>query len=203
MGIKIIIPTKTIIDQINHLSDNILHSNMEKTELRSMVKTAIELMNDKQKNFESAAVFKQLEHSLLFINSKTILCYWAMDDEIDTKPFMQKWLGQKKLLLPSIKGDELEIRPFNGIENMQSGQHFHIPEPIGNAFLDYKAIDLVIVPGRAFDAAGHRMGRGLGFYDRVLKNIKAKKIGVCFKCQIFENVPTEEHDIQMDIVLHI
>lgn len=160
-------------------------------------------MTDRQKIFESVAVCNRLEHTKLFINSKNILCYWAMDDELDTKPFMQKWFGQKRFLLPSIKGDELEIRPFNGIENMQKGEHFNIPEPIGNAFTDYEAIDMIIVPGRAFDEEGHRIGRGLGFYDRILENITAKKIGVCFKCQLFDNVPTEEHDIQMDIVLHI
>lgn len=160
-------------------------------------------MTDEQKLFESAAVCNQLERKELFKNSSNILCYWAMNDEIDTKSFMQKWFDQKNFLLPSIKGDELEIKTYKGIENMQNGAQFNIPEPVGDVFIDYKTIDIIIVPGRAFDEKGHRMGRGLGFYDRILKKIPAKKIGVCFKCQLFDNVPTEEHDIQMDIVLHI
>lgn len=176
---------------------------MEKTELRNTVKKAISLMTERQKAFESIAVCNLLEHCKLFVNSKNILCYWAMDDEIDTKSFMQKWSGQKNFLLPSINGDELEIKLFKGIENMQNGTRFNIPEPIGDAFIDYEAIDMIIVPGRAFDEEGHRIGRGLGFYDRILGTIRAKKIGVCFGCQIFGNIQTEEHDIKMDIVLHI
>lgn len=62
-------------------------------------------------------------------------------------------------------------------------------------------IDVILVPGVAFDAYGNRLGRGKGYYDKILKQTNAYKIGVCFDFQFIENVPTEVHDVKMDKVV--
>ena len=76
---------------------------------------------------------------------------------------------------------------------------FHIMEPVGEPYTDYDKIDVVLVPGMAFDAAGHRLGRGRGYYDRFLTaHSHLYKIGVCFPFQRVAEVPVEEHDICVD-----
>ena len=68
----------------------------------------------------------------------------------------------------------------------------------------FLSIELVVVPGMAFDKQGHRLGRGKGYYDRLLPKLtNAYKLGVCFPYQYIEEVPTDEHDIRMDEVLTI
>ena len=62
-------------------------------------------------------------------------------------------------------------------------------------------IDLAVIPGMAFDRDGHRLGRGKGFYDKLLPGIKCRKIGLCFSFQLADSVPIEPHDIVMDMVL--
>ena len=76
-------------------------------------------------------------------------------------------------------------------------------EPSGGNFTDYAAIDLAIIPGMAFGSKGHRLGRGKGYYDRLLSQLTPKtiKIGLCFPWQRVDYVPTDENDVSMDYVI--
>ena len=87
------------------------------------------------------------------------------------------------------------------MQDLQAGA-FGILEPTGKLFTDYEKIDVVVVPGMAFDKEGHRLGRGKGYYDRFLAKIRnTYKIGLCFPWQLVDNVPTDEHDILMDEIM--
>ena len=102
-----------------------------------------------------------------------------------------------------VVGDELELRRFSSPNDLQIGA-YNIQEPVGECFNDFNKIELAIVPGMAFDKQGHRLGRGKGYYDRLLPKLtNAYKLGVCFPYQYVEEVPTDEHDIRMDEVLTI
>ena len=78
---------------------------------------------------------------------------------------------------------------------------FGILEPTGRQLDNVAQIGLIIVPGVAFDLQNNRMGRGRGYYDRLLAISKAYKIGTAYSCQIFNQIPTEETDIPMDLVV--
>ena len=81
---------------------------------------------------------------------------------------------------------------------------YGIAEPTGEIFTDYAAIEFIVVPGVAFDAKGNRLGRGKGYYDRLLPRIpSAYKAGICFPFQLVEEVPAESFDIRMDIIITI
>ena len=125
-----------------------------------------------------------------------------MPDEVPTPDFIRKWQFEKRFVLPCVVGDELELKYFRGEEEMKSGENFQIPEPVGEPLQSYEEIDLAIVPGMAFDAQRHRLGRGKGYYDKTLCNIKAPKIGVCFSFQFVGQVPVDAFDIPMDEVIH-
>jgi 5-formyltetrahydrofolate cyclo-ligase len=78
---------------------------------------------------------------------------------------------------------------------------YGILEPTGPLFTDYDSIDLAVVPGVAFTRDGVRLGRGKGYYDRLLPRIKSPKVGICFPFQILESIPTEPFDVKMDEVV--
>ena len=87
------------------------------------------------------------------------------------------------------------------MQSMKEGEQFGILEPTGEIFSDYEKIDLMIIPGVAFDRERKRIGRGRGFYDRLLAVNQNKKMGICFSCQLVESVPTEDFDVKMDFVV--
>lgn len=90
---------------------------------------------------------------------------------------------KEKILLPVVIGNDLELRVYTSPADLAIGA-YGIEEPTGALFTDYATIDLVIVPGVAFDRDGNRLGRGKGYYDRLLPRIpSAYKVGICFPFQ--------------------
>lgn len=148
----------------------------------------------------SAIVLDRLEKHPKFQEAKTILLYHSLKDEVQTHSFIEKWSGEKRIILPVVVGDELELRSYTGPADLAIGA-YGIAEPTGDIFTDYASIDLVIVPGVAFDMNGHRLGRGKGYYDKLLPKIQAHKIGICFPFQLIDEVPAEPFDICMNAVI--
>lgn len=111
------------------------------------------------------------------------------------------WLGSEPpkdrvLAFPRMEGEEIE---FYSAEGFAPGK-YGIREPLGTQLAPPP--DIVLVPGLAFSAGGARLGRGGGFYDRWLaRHPSAITVGLCFACQLVENLPGEEHDLQVQCVL--
>lgn len=148
----------------------------------------------------SSEVLSVLEITGIFQESKTIFIYNNLEDEVQTSGFIKRWSESKDFYLPVIVGDDIVFRKSSpSIEFNESS--FGIMEPEGQDFTDYNKVDLIIVPGIAFDRKKNRMGRGKGYYDRFLKKIKAPKIGICFEFQLFENIPADENDVMMDYIV--
>lgn len=143
-----------------------------------------------------------LEQHPHFQKAKTVLLYHSLPDEVNTHAFIERWSLQKQLLLPVVKGDELELRFYKPSDELKVGS-YHIMEPEGDKLTDYSQIDLAVIPGVAFDAQGHRLGRGKGYYDRLLPQLNCFKIGICFPFQIVEEVPTDIYDVKMDEVISL
>lgn len=173
----------------------------DKKQTRQHIKKLISVMTPEQKAAQSADIWERLEHTDPFRNATHILAYWSMDDEVQTPQFIEKWTAAgKRFYLPSIQGEDLIVKRYDG--TLKPGDEFGIPEPTGEQVTDLSPIALVIVPGRAFDAQGNRMGRGRGFYDRLLPQLPhAVKAGICFDCQKLPSVPTDDNDIKMDFVI--
>lgn len=149
----------------------------------------------------SEKILEQLEETELFRHASCIALYHAIPGEVQTAAFIEKWYLKKKLLLPLIKGDDLLLIPYTGKESLQSGI-FGILEPRYTGItIPEQEIDLIIVPGVAFDRQLNRLGRGKGYYDRLLSSIQAPKVGICFNFQLIEEVPTEPFDKQIDILI--
>lgn len=150
----------------------------------------------------SEQLLSKLEESAFFCSAKIVLMYYSLKDEVQTHEFVDKWSKTKTILLPTVKGTDLELCIYSGKKNLTTGA-FHIDEPTGKTFTNYAAIDLAVIPGVAFDKEGNRLGRGKGYYDRLLPLIKAPKIGICFPFQFVEKVPSESFDVKMDRIITI
>ena len=173
----------------------------EKKALRIEIRQLKRACPLEERRRKSLSVWEAVERDEVFQQAETVLAYWSMDDEVYTHDFVKRWAGSKTLLLPCVKGDELELRYFDGEERLQPGEGYAIPEPVGELFADWGKIDLILVPGVAFDKFGNRLGRGKGYYDKVLKQTGAYKLGVCFDFQLVERMPVEPHDVKMDRVV--
>lgn len=169
--------------------------------LRKEIKQKIILMSKQERLYRSSLLLDKLENNKSFINSKTILFYWSMDDEIHTHDFILKWSSSKRIILPEVNGDKLDLKVFTGKSDLKEGEKFGILEPKGKIFLDYDSIDLVIVPGLAFDSNGNRLGRGKAYYDKLLPKLHAYKIALCFSFQFVQNVPVDVLDVKVDEII--
>ena len=175
---------------------------MDKKELRRKIREAKKLVPLEEKLRRSAPIMNQVEQLPQFQQASTVLLYWSMDDEVQTHSFVERWYRQKVLLLPCVVGDDLVLRQYTGPECMVAGEQFGIGEPTGEEWKDLGAVELIVVPGVAFDKQNNRMGRGRGFYDRLLKSTpNAVKVGVAYDFQMLDTIPVEPHDVKMNRVI--
>lgn len=175
---------------------------MDKKALRKQIRAAKNAVPFCEKKRRSQPILQQVEALTRFQEAQTVLLYWSMEDEVQTHDFVARWFREKTILLPCVDGDDLRLRRYTGPECLQQGEQFGIAEPTGPEYTDLDSIDIIIVPGVAFDARNNRMGRGRGFYDRLLKSTpNAYKVGVAFDFQMVDEVPTEDFDVPMDAVV--
>ncbi|MCH5241355.1 MAG: 5-formyltetrahydrofolate cyclo-ligase [Muribaculaceae bacterium] len=171
----------------------------EKNEIRYKMKSLRVIMPESARKSAAEEVFQRLEKTAAFLLADRIMMYHSLPDELYTHDFLRKWAGKKRFYLPRINGVDLEVLPYE--ESRLELGSFHIEEPTGNDLTDPSEIELVVVPAVAYDRKGKRLGRGKGFYDRFLKQTKATKIGVGYEFQLVDELPSEPHDIPMDIVI--
>lgn len=157
------------------------------------------MLSEEDKNSAAEEVFEQLEKTAAFLLADKILMYHSLPDELQTIAFLKKWSSRKKFFLPRVNGVNLDILPYDQTR-LELGS-FQIEEPTGDDLTDPSEIELIIVPAVAFDRNGNRLGRGKGFYDRLLQTTSATKIGVGYDFQLIEEIPAEPHDIPMDMVI--
>ncbi|MCQ2261201.1 MAG: 5-formyltetrahydrofolate cyclo-ligase [Bacteroidales bacterium] len=175
---------------------------MEKQELRKQIRAAKKGIPFDEKCRRSTPILGKVEALPQFKEAETILMYWSMEDEVQTHDFVNRWYKEKAILLPCVDGDELRLRQYTGPECLVEGEQFGIGEPTGPEFTALDKVEMIIVPGVAFDCHNNRMGRGRGFYDRLLKSTpNAYKVGVAFDFQMVEAVPTEPFDVPMNAVI--
>ncbi|HOU74530.1 MAG TPA: 5-formyltetrahydrofolate cyclo-ligase [Tenuifilum sp.] len=179
---------------------------MSKNELKNQIRKAIKshrlLLDPFLARERASYVFAEIESMEQFQKATTVLAFWSLPDEINTHDFVIKWAGSKRMVLPVVVGDELELRLFNGVENMEKSGGFGIMEPKTGSIVNADEIDFAIIPGVAFDRNGNRLGRGKGYYDRTLPLLRnAVKVGIAYEFQIIDSVPVSEHDIPVDLVV--
>lgn len=177
---------------------------MLKSELRQQMRTLKRQFTQQQLDELSLPVVRRLQS--LLAETQTILAFYSLPDEVNTHLLIDDLVAEgKTVLLPKVLNDAtMELRRYTGQNDFVEGA-FHIMEPIGELFSDYARIDLILVPGMAFDSLGRRLGRGKGYYDRFLRGLESlphiHTVGVCFDFQKVAEVPMDEHDMSVDEVV--
>ena len=170
-----------------------------KQELRLTVAQNKRSISLEQKKALSLSALSRLEQLPLFLTADKVLLYHALPDELQTGSLLEKWENRKQLFLPVVQGEDLLIKPYRKGETT-IGQ-FGIIEPAGEATLPPHEIELAIIPGVAYSLNGARLGRGKGFYDRLLEQLSCPCIGICFEQQLYPEIPVEPHDRWMDLII--
>jgi len=170
-----------------------------KTELRKEIADLKKQISTEQKQQEARVVFRKVETLPEFKSAENILLYWSASDELPTHEIIEKWSHRKQIILPTVVGDKLIIKSYMPRQNMKKGAlGIWEPDTVDNFT---ENIDLMIIPGIAFDSDKNRLGRGKAFYDRFLANKRLVKIGVGFDLQLLPLIPSEKSDIKMDKVI--
>lgn len=172
---------------------------MKKDDIRRTVKAHKCLLTEQEKTQAAESVFARLEQLASFMMADKILMYHSLPDELSTHSFLGKWGGRKRFFLPRVNGVNLDILPYDR-SRLQLGS-FHIEEPEGDDTADISEIEMIVVPAVAYDRRGNRVGRGKGYYDRMLGGSRAVKVGVGYDFQLVESIETEAHDVPVDVVI--
>jgi len=141
--------------------------------------------------------------------AKTVLFYIDVRSEVRTRNDLAlALLSGKKIVVPYCVDGELELFHLENVEELAIGM-YKILEPkeelrsVVAKIVDVKEIDLIIVPGVAFDRRGGRTGHGKGYYDKLLEHARLDTplVALAFECQLFDEIPMQDHDVFMDKVV--
>ncbi len=171
-----------------------------KAEIRGLDSQRRRVMTTDEVHEGSHKIVEQIERMTCWKEAKTVMLYYPINNEVDLRALVKKYADEKTFLLPAtLSGHLIEVRQYVKGEPLVKGR-FGIPEPKTPAWTG--DIDLILVPGVAFDKDCRRLGRGGGYYDRFLKRIKIKmKIGVCYDFQLHDDLPHAMFDQVMDRVV--
>ncbi len=180
-----------------------LSSTSQKSELRLLAReTATMLLSSEENLYEKTRnAIEQIQALPAYESAETIMIYSALADEIDLSVLVE--LDKtKRWVLPRALGDGIMLLfQFDNFEQLVDGKYGIKVPPATNHLVHKSEIDLVILPGLMFDKRGQRLGRGGGYYDRLLIDMRAKTVGVCLAELMIEFIPKEEHDIAVDYVI--
>lgn len=177
-----------------------------KAELRRAIKERLSKMTDNDRRVESQILVRELR-KLMPASPSVIAAFFPYLDEPDIRPLLTELLEQKNVIcIGKLEGQRMVMHRIQSLDEVVRNSVSNIIEPTDNDPVSESAISLVIVPGRAFTREGSRLGRGNGGYDRWLeeqmkRNPNTKTIGVCFECQLIQEIPTEPHDRPVEMVL--
>ena len=175
----------------------------QKKEIRKAVRALKNSTPQEERDAKSLAIEEKILSMGIFEQPGTILLYHALPDEVNTDLLLatlsNRREGNKRIILPVVEGEYLILKEYIP-EEMSTGYR-NISEPTGILQIDPTEIELAVIPGMAFDCSCNRMGRGKGFYDRLIPYLNCTKIGLGFNFQMVEKIPCEEFDQPLDMVV--
>ena len=175
---------------------------MNKLELRQQIRQQKRQMTPEAIAEKSEKLLEQFLATDLYRNATVLYGYMSYNQEVRTLPILEQALRDgKRVAIPKCYGDEMRfiyIEDLSAVAKSSCG----IPEPIADEPIALDETALVLMPGLAFDPAGHRIGYGGGFYDKYLSaQPNHPTVALCFDFQMFPALETEEFDIPVDLVL--
>lgn len=177
-------------------------ATVDKKILRREVRERLATLDAKDKCARSAAICAAVKKHLAVSNARVVAIFSPLGYEPDVWPLVEGLAGVVSVVLPRVEGGVMNFYVYD--KNSMAIGSFGINEPQNGLAVSPCEIDAVVVPGLAFTKCGARMGRGKGYYDKYMADgdFSALKIGVCYREQLVPDIPVEEHDIMMDVVIY-
>ena len=178
-----------------------------KSEIRTQMRTRLAKMNPSERHDAAAAACRQLATLEIFRHSGVVMLYMPLADELDLTPIaISCFQAGKTVCVPRVDWKRRDMEPVEVTsfdDHVMDTDSHGLRTPRGGAPLPANLIDLVVVPGLAFDTHGFRLGRGGGYYDRFLARLRrsATSVGLVFDIQIIDSVPVDDRDVTVDIIV--
>ncbi len=173
-----------------------------RTRLRSILAEIPPETLQQQSRSAAEILFKQPEYQ----QAEIMMIFLSHGREADTTPIvLQAWKDRKRILAPQVSWESRQMIPMeiNNLDEDLGRNQLGFREPVRGMPIPVELIDLVIVPGLAFDPFGNRLGRGRGLYDRFLAREKftGKACGLSLEVQVVESIPAREHDVKVSMLV--
>lgn len=177
-----------------------------KKAIRKLIEDRRASLDEGDKRIMDENIFSRLIDHNLFKDAKSIFIYVSFDGEIDTHNIIEYALKEGKVVcVPKIftKAEGMHLMKIDSLLSLTPGYYGILEPPAESERMTLDEIDLIIMPGVAFDVNGGRVGYGGGFYDRLLagRNIQSAKIALAYRFQVFDKVPSDKWDEKIDIII--
>ncbi len=180
----------------------IMRYNQDKDRLRKLFLSLRRLIPAEEKRKADGRITDRVMISPEWQNARTVCLYMSTSEEIDTKPLLATALTEnKQVVFPRVEQDRLVLHCIQSIKDFTRGAYQILEPKKATTVVDPKSVDLFIVPGIAFDREGYRLGWGKGYYDRLLSESDAPKIGLAYAVQVIEELPRSSYDVGVDKVM--
>lgn len=173
-----------------------------KASLRKQVAEARDGLSLEERRTKSGEIGSRLFRLPEFIAASTILFFASFRSEVDTVPMIRQALAEgKRVVLPKVKGKDLALFEIKEFDKDVSAGAWGILEPHETDPVALESVDLIIVPGLAFDERGNRLGYGAGFYDKLLASFAKTTVALAFEVQVVPEVPAAKHDVPIKKIM--
>lgn len=176
-----------------------------KSTLRRELRSAVAAMTPAERNAAAARLVEHIRARPAWRAARTVMLFVALPDEPNLLPLIDEAIGHRKtVLLPRFVAEEAAYEPAR-VENLTVdlvAGRYGVAEPAAHCpKYTVKSLDVALVPGLGFDPVGRRLGRGKGYYDRLLVNATGGLWGVGFDCQLLPELPAEPHDVVLNCIV--
>jgi 5-formyltetrahydrofolate cyclo-ligase len=189
-----------------------MHDSLEEAlRKKEQLRKTVNARRDSQQDADglSRRIWAKLLSLPSFARARTVMTYLDFGSEVRTREYVPElWRLEKQVIVPYCTAYELQLFHLKSLDELAPGT-WQILEPElelrtqSDRHVEAADLDLIIVPGMAFDRNGDRLGFGKGYYDRLLRLVRpdAVKIALAFECQIVDAIPVLPHDVRMDMVV--
>lgn len=176
---------------------------MDKKALRREIGAKKRALTPEQIETRSATLANRLYRTPQYRDCKSLYAYLSFNQEVRTNPIIeQAWADGKRVAVPKVVGDGMVFIWIESFDNLAPQGAFHIMEPVENGPVASDKSALILMPGLAFDPAGHRVGYGGGYYDRYLAAQPCHPtVALCYDFQLFDHLEVDEYDVPVDRVI--